>query len=30
MYVYGKEGIVYKILVGNHEGERPLQTPGFE
>jgi hypothetical protein len=24
MYVYGKEGIVYKIVVGNHEGKRPL------
>jgi len=24
MYVYGKEAIVYKILVGNLEGKRPL------
>jgi len=26
IYIYGKERIVYKILVGNHEGKRP----GFE
>jgi len=30
MYVYGKEGIVYRVLVGNHEGKRPFWRPGFE